>query len=375
MPEKNIVTVDLDKRSYDIHIGRDVLDTVVDSVPLALQDRTLFIVTDENVEKKHAARLQETLRNHSGASAVEMLVLPPGEQTKSFDLLQHILSWLFENGVNRQSVIFATGGGVIGDLAGFAAAIIMRGVPFVQVPTTLLAQVDSSVGGKTAVNMPYGKNLAGAFYQPVCVLCDIGTLETLPRRELLAGYAEIVKYGLINDPEFFMWLETNGAKILDLDQEPLVHAINVSCRKKAEIVKEDEREQGARALLNFGHTFAHMLERAANYDDRLLHGEAVSIGMVMAFHLSVRLGICKENDLDNVKRHLQDAGLPVSIADIREFVPDNIETLQKYLQYDKKVTTDGLVFILTRGIGKAFIHGNVAEEDVRQVIKHSLDGH
>jgi len=264
---------------------------------------------------------------------------------------------------------------VIGDLGGLAAALAMRGIDCVQVPTTLLAQADSAVGGKTAINLPQGKNLVGVFHQPAAVICDLDTLSTLPRRELLAGYAEIVKYGLLGDAEFFFWLEMHGAEVLSLQPEALHKAVATACRKKAEIVTRDEREgqAGMRALLNLGHTFGHALEAAAGYDSaRLLHGEAVAIGMVLAFKLSARLGLCSEADSARAEAHLRAIGLPTGIAMISPPLTQSAIEIMAYMQHDKKIVGGKINFILTHGIGKAFITNQVSPDDVKVVIKSSL---
>lgn len=368
------VSIDLDHVSYDIHIGSGILQNAADYLPFDINGRRAFIITDKHVEAEgYASTLKGALEN-AQAKSVEILIVPPGEQSKSFDELRRILDWLLEHGVTRQSVIFTVGGGVVGDLGGFVASIIMRGIPFVQVPTTLLAQVDSSVGGKTGIDVTQGKNLVGSFYQPAAVLCDLDVLQTLPKRELLAGYAEIVKYGLINDPEFFIWLEAHGSDLCGYDKENLAYAVEVSCSKKAEIVSEDERENGWRALLNLGHTFAHMLEAAAGYDGRLLHGEAVSIGMVLAMKLSVRMGVLDELDAERVEGHLKSVGLPVTIQDISPALEQIPEELLCFLKYDKKATEKGIVFILLRAIGKAFISQDVNMDDVLNVITESCRG-
>jgi 3-dehydroquinate synthase len=359
------IAVDLGDRSYDINIGQGIYEKVFDLVPADLKNQPSFIITDDNIEKKYAWAVKEIIESGSSAP-VSIFTLPAGEKSKSMENYSRILSWLLDNNVNRKSVVFAIGGGVTGDIAGFAAATIMRGVPYIQVPTTLLAAVDSSVGGKTAINTSQGKNLVGAFYQPLSVLCDIESLKTLPERELLAGYAEIVKYGLIGDADFFGWLDDNSDRIINLEPEALSYAISMSCKKKAEIVSRDEREGGVRTLLNFGHTFAHMLERAVAYDGRLLHGEAVSIGMVMATNLSAMLGLCNQEDVTAVRNHLSAVGLPVTIADIEGFDPVDAVELQQHFKHDKKATADGIVFILTKSIGNAFI--NIDEIEVSDAI-------
>mgnify|MGYP002713233847 CR=1 FL=1 len=369
------VQIDLGARSYDIHIGSGLLSRIVDCVPFSLEKRSIFILTDQNASVPYAGQVYEAVkagRPHS----VQLLALPPGEQTKSMAALEQVIAWMLDHDVNRESVLFTVGGGVIGDLGGFAAAVIMRGIDYVQVPTTLLSQVDSSVGGKTAINMPQGKNLIGAFHQPVSVVCDIDTLATLPRRELLSGYAEIVKYGLIGDPVFFQWLEKEGERVCapTPEAEPLIKAIEVSCRKKAEIVAADETEKGVRALLNLGHTFGHALEAAAGYDGRLLHGEAVAIGMVMAFRLSYRLGLCTEEDADRVENHLAAVGLPTKISMIFPPLDISVDDLMAFMRHDKKVSMGKLTYIVVNGIGKAHIARDIADSDVREIFQHSMDG-
>lgn len=368
------VSVELERRSYDIHIGPDLLDNTASLLPFDIKGRKVFILSDENVEKEgYPALLSATLKQAEAAS-VETFIIPPGERSKSFDELQRVLNRLLDHGITRRSVIFTVGGGVTGDLGGFTASIVLRGVPFVQIPTTLLAQVDSAVGGKTGIDTAQGKNLVGTFYQPEAVLCDLDTLRTLPEREIRAGYAEIVKYALINDPEFFIWLDKHGDDVCGYDKESLAYAVEVSCSKKAEIVSEDENESGWRALLNLGHTFGHMLEAAAGYDGRLLHGEAVSIGMVLAANLSVRMGLLDENEAGRIKTHLSSVGLPVKIADIVPALTQSPEELMAYLKHDKKMTEKGLVFILLRGIGKAFICRDADMSDVFRVIEQSYQG-
>ncbi|MCB9988928.1 MAG: 3-dehydroquinate synthase [Rhodospirillales bacterium] len=374
MSEQHTIAVDLGDRSYDIHIGQELLSDITAYIPLDLTGRSLFVLTDENVSNPHAMKVYSALKRALPES-IQMLAVSAGEQSKSFETYQSVISWMLDHGVTRQSVLVAVGGGVVGDLAGFAAATVMRGIPFVQVPTTLLSQVDSSVGGKTGINVPQGKNLVGAFYQPVSVVCDLDTLTTLPRRELLAGYAEVVKYGLINDPEFFIWLEKESPKLLEGDRQALAKAIETSCRKKTEIVAQDERESGVRALLNLGHTFGHALEAAAGYDGRLLHGEAVAIGTVMAYNLSARLGLCPHEDARRVQDHFAAAGLPTRAGMI--FPPlENIdaEGLAALMKHDKKATAQRINFILTRGVGRAFIAPVDDMNDVKEILNESLQG-
>ena len=361
------VTVDLADRSYPIHIGAGLLDDVRNLVPLDLTGRKIFLLYDRKVET-HARRLAATLGD------IELLAVNGGETTKTWDNLQSVTDWLLSNNVDRKSVLFVMGGGVVGDLGGFAASVTLRGIPFVQIPTTLLAQVDSSVGGKTGINAAQGKNLVGAFYQPIAVLCDTDTLKTLPPRELMAGYAEIVKYGLLGSREFYEWLESNGEDILALDEDALTDAIETSCRMKAEIVGDDEREQsgGDRALLNLGHTFAHALEAAASYDGRLLHGEAVSIGLNLAHRLCVRMGLCNGQDATRVENHLKSLGLKTEISSIVPALPQDADEIIALMSHDKKASGGKIGFILTRGIGQAFQSSDVDMADVRAVVIQSL---
>ncbi|NQZ13600.1 MAG: 3-dehydroquinate synthase [Alphaproteobacteria bacterium] len=363
------LSLDLGERSYDIHIGKCLIDTVADLVPLDLKGSNVFILYDQNVYP-YVQVMEEALANAGAETKIH--AEKGGEPTKSYDGYFKVMNWLLENGVNRQSVLIAVGGGVIGDLGGFAAATVMRGVHYVQVPTTLLAQVDSSVGGKTGINTAQGKNLVGAFYQPKAVLCDIGTLGTLPDRELKAGYAEIVKYGLINDLSFFEWLEENGEKVLSLDEEALTYAVHKSCAAKAAVVAADEREAGQRALLNLGHTFGHALEAAAGYDGSLLHGEAVSIGMVMAFDLSARMGLCSQEDPVRVEAHLKSCGLKTRVSDITPAIRQSAEELWDNMTRDKKAVGSKIGFILARGIGESFQSYDVDEAVVMSVLNDHL---
>ncbi|MCB1556599.1 MAG: 3-dehydroquinate synthase [Alphaproteobacteria bacterium] len=369
MSIEKTVSVGLGDRTYDIHIGRDILSAAGNHLPFSIDGRRVFVLTDENVLEPHARTVCAALEKTAAAS-VSCLALPPGESTKSFAALERVLAWILDQGGTRQSVLFAVGGGVIGDLGGFAAAIMMRGIPFVQVPTTLLAMVDSAVGGKTAIDVPQGKNLVGAFYQPAGVLCDLDVLNTLPAREMRAGYAETVKYGLINDPEFFLWLENGGGKsVLNKEPDALIKAVETACRKKAEIVEADEREGGVRALLNLGHTFGHALEAAAGYDgDRLLHGEAVAIGMALAFRLSARTGICPATDARRVEDHLQAMDLPTRIGAIVPKLAASPDDLLTIMKRDKKATAQTIHFILLHGVGQAFIAKDVDSKDVLDIL-------
>jgi 3-dehydroquinate synthase len=365
------VEVSLAARSYNISIGAGLLPRAADFFPGGVTGRAVFVLTDENVIRPHADVVAAALKR-AGAT-VHIMAVPPGEASKSMDMLQRVLSWMIDHGVTRQSALFAVGGGVVGDLGGLAASLVMRGIPYLQMPTTLLAQVDSSVGGKTAVNMKQGKNLVGAFYQPAAVICDLDTLATLPRREFLSGYAEIVKYALLGDPEFFDWLERNGAAVCAREPAALAHAVAVSCRAKAAIVAEDERETGNRALLNLGHTFGHALEAAAGYDGRLLHGEAVSIGMAMALDLSREMKLCPAEDARRGAALLTAAELPVSAATIRPSMGD-ARSIAAWMDSDKKIADGRKTFILLRGIGKAFTCNDVTDAQAVDAIARSLKG-
>ncbi|MEC9346348.1 MAG: 3-dehydroquinate synthase [Pseudomonadota bacterium] len=352
-----IVAVALGDRAYDIVIGSGVLGAAGDHLSRMLNRPRTVIVTDENVATTQLPALEAACA--ASAIATDRVILPPGEATKSFANLEYLLGRLIDLKVNRDDMVVALGGGVIGDLVGFAASVLRRGCDFIQVPTTLLAQVDSSVGGKTAINVPQGKNLIGAFHQPRLVLADVDSLDTLPPREVLAGYAEVVKYGLLGDRAFFDWLEVNGARVVAGDRAARIEAVAQSCRMKARIVAADERETGERALLNLGHTFGHALETEAGYDGRLLHGEAVAIGMVMAFDMSVALGLCPGQDAERVRRHLASVGLPVSPAE-RGLGQATPERLLDHMAQDKKVRDGRLTFILANRIGAAFITRDVA---------------
>jgi 3-dehydroquinate synthase len=365
------VPVNLLDRSYPILIGKGVLSFHEMWLPRDIAQRKVYIVTDENVLSPHVERLQKALSDR--VPQLMTYVLSPGEQAKSFSCYQQILEWLLKNGVNRHSLIIAAGGGVVGDLAGFVAASILRGIDFIQVPTTLLAQVDSSVGGKTGINSEQGKNLIGAFYQPKNVVIDLDTLATLPHREILAGYAEIVKYGLLGNIRFFEWLEQNGHKVCAGDTDALSYAIETSCKMKAEIVQQDEREEnGLRALLNLGHTFAHALETACEYDGRLLHGEAVGIGLVLAGRLSEKLGLISPSESERIKSHLQSLGMKTEISDITPPVTVSADDLLALMQKDKKMTPDGLAFVVLQKLGRAKLDKAVTASQVRALLQDSM---
>ena len=366
---KDTVRVDLGERSYDIVVGPGVLAEAGRLIAAALgKKRRLIVVTDEMVAARHLAALEHALDVEGLACAGPPIVLPPGERTKDFEHLEQLLEALLGRGLERSTVLVALGGGVVGDLTGFAAAVALRGLDFIQVPTTLLAQVDSSVGGKTGINSRHGKNLIGAFHQPKLVLADTKVIDTLPPREVRAGYAEVVKYGLINDPGFFDWLEANGAAVIAGDPEKRRHAVAVSCRAKAAIVGADERESGQRALLNLGHTFGHAFEAACDFGDTLRHGEAVALGLTLAFDLSVQLGLCPAADALRVRAHLFEMGLPTGPADIPG-VPWHPAQLLAAMSHDKKVRDGRITFVLARGIGRSFLADDVDAADVLRVLE------
>jgi 3-dehydroquinate synthase len=363
--DARVVTVPLGERAYEVLIGPGLLARAGSLIGARLGPARCAVVTDENVAGFHLATLESALAQdgrHIGS-----IILPPGEPTKSFRALEPLCERLLELGLERGDLIVALGGGVIGDLAGFAAAILRRGVRFVQIPTSLLAQVDSSVGGKTGIDTPQGKNLIGAFHQPGLVLADTDTLRTLPERELRAGYAEVAKYGLLGDAPFFDWLEQNYQAVFALDAKPLTHAVETSVKAKAGIVGRDETEQGERALLNLGHTFGHAFEAWCGYSDRLLHGEAISIGMCLAFRFSAALRYCTEAAADRAAAHFRAVGLPTRIGEIPGEKP-NVEALLRLMAQDKKVRAGKLTFILVRDIGKAFIARDVPTEQVRNFL-------
>ncbi len=364
------VHVDLAERSYDVEIGPDLLAQAGARIAPLLSRPRVAVLTDERVADLHLTALQSGL----ATSGIEMtaLSLPAGEATKSWPHFERAVEWLLAEKVERNDVVVALGGGVIGDLAGFAAAVMRRGVRFVQIPTSLLAQVDSSVGGKTGINAPQGKNLIGAFHQPSLVLADTAVLGTLTARDFLAGYGEVVKYGLLGDAEFFEWLERNGPSLSSGDMAARVQAVTRSVQMKADIVARDETEQGDRALLNLGHTFCHALEAATGYSDRLLHGEGVAIGCALAFELSSRLGLCSQEDPSRVRAHLRAMGMKTDLADIPGKLP-NAEALVDLMAQDKKVIDGQLRFILTRGIGKAFVTSDVPKDAVISVLEDALE--
>ena len=354
--------VELGDRGYDILIGPGLIARAGAEILPLMRRRQAVIITDETVAKHHLAPLRASL-TAQGISQ-HAIVLPPGEATKDLGHFGRLVDDVLACGIERGTMLVALGGGVVGDIAGFAAATLLRGVDFVQIPTTLLAQVDSSVGGKTAINTAAGKNLLGAFYQPRLVLADTDTLATLPRRELRAGYGEIVKYGLIRDAGFFEWLESKGETVCDLEPAAATRAILTSCRMKAAIVAADEREEGDRALLNFGHTFGHALEAETGFSDALLHGEAVALGMMLAFDFAVRLGIATGQDSHRVRRHLTAAGLPTELSAIG-LTGSAADRLVGHMGKDKKVKDGGITLILPRRIGDAFVMRDASAEALR----------
>ena len=362
--------VALGERSYDIRIGGGLIQSAgAEIAPLLTGRPRVTIVTDENVGALHLEPLQTALRAEGIESS--SLTLPAGEATKSWPHFERTVEWLLSEKVERKDIVIALGGGVIGDLVGFAAAVMRRGVRFVQIPTSLLAQVDSSVGGKTGINAPHGKNLIGAFHQPSLVLADIDVLDTLRGREFLAGYGEVVKYGLLGDAAFFEWLEVNGPALAAGDKTLRAQAVKRSCEMKAEIVARDETEQGDRALLNLGHTFCHALEAATGYSDRLLHGEGVAIGCALAFETSMRLGLCSQEAPSRVRAHLKAMGMKVDMSDIPGDLPD-ADGLLELMAQDKKVEDGKLRFIMARGIGDAFVTSDVDRGVVREVLTDAL---
>ena len=363
------VDVALGARSYAIEIAPGLIPEAGARIAAPAPGRRVAVVTDETVWDRHGEALRDGLE--AAGLAAPSLALSPGEASKSMESLERCVSWLLDLGLGRDDLVIAFGGGVIGDLAGFAAAVTKRGLDFVQIPTTLLAQVDSSVGGKTGVNAPQGKNLIGAFHQPRLVLADIDALGTLARREFLSGYAEVAKYGLLGDAGFFTWLEANGPALRDGDAEARIEAIRRSCAMKAEIVARDEREAGERALLNLGHTFGHALETATGYSRRLLHGEGVAIGTGLAFDLSARLGLCPQEAPSRVRAHFRTMGMKADLADIEGPLPD-ADALMALMAQDKKARNGGIAFVLADDIGRARLVRDADPEVARAMLAEAL---
>jgi 3-dehydroquinate synthase len=366
--ETTTVRVALGARSYDIAIGRGLLASLGARIAALRPRAKVVIVTDENVARLHLPAAESAFA-HAGV-ATHRVVVPPGEASKSYRVFEQVCEAVIASRIERDDLVIALGGGVIGDLAGFVASVVRRGVDYVQVPTSLLADVDSSVGGKTAIDSTHGKNLIGAFYQPILVLADTALLDTLPEREFRAGYAEVVKYGLLGDAPFYAWLEGNWREVF-AGGPAREQAIAVCCRAKADIVARDERETGDRALLNLGHTFGHAFEAACGFSDRLLHGEAVSLGMALAFAFSAKLGLLPAADAARATRHLAEVGLPVRIRDISGPLP-SLDQLMDLIAQDKKVKRGMLTFILVKGIGAAFVEGGVDAGAVRAFLGEKL---
>ena len=366
--EPTTVKVALGERSYDIVIGRGLLPSLGQRITALRPGAKLAIVSDETVANFHLSTAAAAAAD-AKLEAVS-LVVPPGESSKSFKIFDRLCEDMIDARIERGDLVVALGGGVIGDLAGFAAAVVRRGLDYVQVPTSLLAQVDSSVGGKTAIDSRHGKNLIGAFHQPILVVADTALLDTLPAREFRAGYAEVAKYGLIGDAGFFAWLEANWQEVFS-GGPAREHAIATSCRAKALTVSRDERETGERALLNLGHTFGHAFEAAAGFSGRLLHGEAISLGMVCAFEFSARRGLLAPEDAAHVQRHLAAVGLPTRLDQVSGGLPD-VDRLMDLIAQDKKVKRGKLTFILARGIGAAFIAPDVDAAEVRTFLIEKL---
>ena len=365
MLEPTKVPVELAGRGYEVLIGQGLIDRAADLVRPFCKRPIATIVVDETVEALHGPRLIGALE--AGGISANEIVIAPGEEAKSFASLERLSDQLLALELDRGDIVIAFGGGVIGDLTGFAAAIYKRGIDFVQIPTTLLAQVDSSVGGKTAIDTQRGKNLIGAFHQPRLVLADLDVLDTLPQREMACGYAEVFKYGLLGDAAFFNWLEHNGLNVLARDPEALTYAVRRSVEMKAQIVAEDEREAGRRALLNLGHTFAHALEAETGFGETLKHGEAVAAGCAMAFRFSVALGLCNRADAIRAEALISAAGLPVTLAEIsNQFF--GADTLISHMAQDKKAQGGNLTFILARAIGDAFVANNVDRTRLREFL-------
>ena len=364
MNDAQRLRVELGVRGYDIVVGSRLLTQAGALIAAVVRHKRVIVVTDANVARLHLDTLCRSLA--AASLAHETIVVPPGEATKDFAHFQKLCEDILALGIERATPIVALGGGVVGDLAGFAAATLLRGLDYIQVPTTLLAQVDSSVGGKTAIDTRLGKNLVGAFHQPILVIADIDTLSTLPRRELLAGYAEVVKYGLIRDRGFYEWLETRAGELLAGNPVLCRDAVLRSCAAKAAVVAADERESGERALLNFGHTFGHALEAATGFGQTLLHGEAVALGMRMAFDLSATLRLCPAESASRVRRHFETAGLRMAVGKL------DADDLLALMRKDKKITDGRISLILAHDIGQAFVSRDIAPDILREFLHHEV---
>jgi 3-dehydroquinate synthase len=361
---KNKITINLSERSYDILIGKDIIGDISQFL-LTRKYSKIFVITDKNVANIHLNNLKKFLVNF------DLLEVENGEKSKSFDNFSNLCNQILKRGIDRKSLIVAFGGGVVGDLAGFVASVLLRGIDFVQIPTTLLACVDSSVGGKTAINSQYGKNLIGSFYQPKLVICDLDFLTTLPDREFKSGYAEILKYGLIYDANFFNFLDQNYQKILLKDRDLLQKSIHQSCLIKSAIVSKDEKENGERALLNFGHSFAHIFETETNYSGEILHGEAVALGMAMATKMSLNFGLINQDSYQKIITHLNKCGFIINPNKIR--LNWHKENLIQHIYKDKKNENNKLTFILLNDIGKATIRKNVDINDFLKILNEFIE--
>ena len=360
----NKVTLDLQEKSYQIIVGSNVIEHL--KVFLEINNyNKIIVISDENVAKLHGKKLKNIVQN------IDFVVVKAGENSKSFVVFEKVCEEILQKNIDRKTLLIAFGGGVVGDLTGFCASVLLRGIDFIQIPTTLLAMVDSSVGGKTAINSQVGKNLIGSFYQPKLVLCDIDFLETLPLREFRSGYAEIVKYGFIYDKIFFEFLNENLTEIFAKNLQILQKIITRSCEIKAQIVGRDEKENGERALLNFGHTFGHIFETETNYSDEILHGEAVALGMLMASQMSVDFELINEEEYQKIFNHLQKSGFNLNLKNIRQNWHQ--ENLIKHLFKDKKTENNQLTFILLNKIGEAKIYKKISLENFLKVLKKFLD--
>ncbi len=365
------VRIDLGERSYDVIVGSDLIANAGTLITEHLGSAKVFVISDENVAEAHLDALTRSFGDRVKLRGTS--ILPPGEATKCFASLEKTCSDVLASGLERGECVVALGGGVIGDLAGFTASVTRRGVRYIQIPTSLLAQVDSSVGGKTGINTKHGKNLVGAFHQPHLVLADIDALTSLPAREMRAGYAEVIKYGLLGDESFYKWLDDNVNSVLNRDKAALQHAVRRSVEMKAEIVARDETEQGDRALLNLGHTFGHALEAWTGYSSRLLHGEGVAVGMSLAARFSEELGHCPPQTAAQITAHLKRSGLPTTIAEIEAEGPADADQLLHLMGQDKKVKDGQLTLILMRRIGEAFITRDVEHAQVRDFLARQIN--
>ena len=369
MKKINTLSVKLDKRSYPIYIGEKLLDNIKTYIPKINDFTKIIIITDKTVSKKLNKKIK--VIEEDFPKKIFKFITPQGEKTKSFFYLENLIEKILRKKIDRDSLVLCIGGGVIGDIAGLVSSLLLRGIKFVQIPTTLLAQVDSSVGGKTSINSKFGKNLIGSFTQPISVIISTETLRSLDRRQLKSGYAEILKYSLIKNKNFFIWLQTNGRKILSLDNNALSYAIMTSCSIKSKIVSLDEKERGIRELLNFGHTFGHSLELMSGYSKKINHGEAVFIGMFLALKLSNFLGFCNYKLLKLYSEHLEGLGIKFKLKDYD--IKINSKKFIELLKYDKKVKKNKIKFILLKDIGKSFSYTIDDEKILRKFFKENLE--